>query len=75
MPRLGLKFVDGPARVDRPVLHNLDELPETWHVVFYSNGHDKKTAVYERVDTDGDETTGIYRHVETLDEVRRNREG
>lgn len=29
MPRLGLKFLDGPAKQDWPVKQQLDELPET----------------------------------------------
>lgn len=38
MPRVGLKFLDGPARQEPPVKHTLDTLPETWHIVF--NGPD-----------------------------------
>jgi len=70
---LRLKFLDGPARQDRPVKHNLDELPETWYIVF--NGPDtdgKKTAVYEQVSTNEDGPVGPYRHPETLEERRRN---
>lgn len=53
--------------------YNLDELPDTWFIVF--NGPDtdgKKTAVYERVSANGDGQVDHYRHVNTLDEVRRN---
>lgn len=73
MPRLGLKFLDGPARQEQPMRVQLDELSQTWHVVFRLTGSfDKQTAVCERVDVSGDGTVGTYRHVETLDEVRRN---
>jgi hypothetical protein len=53
MPRLGLKFLDGPAQQERPVKYTLDELPDTWYLVIHSGGT-KRTAVYERVDVNGD---------------------
>lgn len=73
MPRLGLKFLDGPARQERPVKHELDELPVTWYIVFNAPDTDgKKTAVYERVGVHDDGTVGEYRLADMLDEVRRN---
>ena len=71
MPRLGLKFLDGPAKQERPVRYTLDKLPDTWYVVIHSGGK-KRTAVYERVETNSDGEVGHYRHTGTLDEVRRN---